>query len=80
VGVDAIFMEKKRYYYVDGLVRWWVRLHATGRPATAADLHRASQELLAPPAEAEEGPQVAATTEPPATASPARPENLMEID
>ena len=34
VGVDAIRMEGKRYFYVDGLVRWWVRLHATGHPAS----------------------------------------------
>jgi hypothetical protein len=43
LGVDALRMSKKRYYYVDGLVRWWVRLHARGTPATDGEILSAAR-------------------------------------
>src|SRR6185295_14243661 len=46
VGVDALRMQGKRYFYVDGMVRQWVRLHATGRPATAGAIRDAADGLL----------------------------------
>ena len=46
VGVDALRMEKKRYFYVDGLLRVWVRLHATGHPASDVAVRQAAGELL----------------------------------
>ena len=57
LGVDALRMVKKRYSYVDGMVRWWVRLHGRGTPAAEAEVRAAAQEMAggreAPPAEAE---------------------------
>ena len=74
LGVDALCMLKKRYYYVDGLLRHWVRLHARGVPARPAEIAEAARGLAggapsAPPAE-------------PAAATPApHPrDTLMEID
>jgi hypothetical protein len=50
-------MVKKRYSYVDGMVRWWVRLHGRGTPASEAEVRAATQEATggreAPPPEAE---------------------------
>jgi hypothetical protein len=66
VGVDALRADHKRYFYVDGLLRWWVRLHARGTPATEAEIADAADQVL-PLAEA--------------TAVPAtRRESLIEID
>ena len=50
VGVDAMRMDGKRYVYVDGMVRRWVRLHASGHPAAPAEVRRAAVELLSAPA------------------------------
>ncbi|HEY3122282.1 MAG TPA: ATP-binding protein [Vicinamibacteria bacterium] len=50
VGVDALRVVKKRYFYVDGLVRLWVRLHARGTPATGAQIAEAADALLGAPA------------------------------
>ena len=63
-------MVGKRYYYVDGLVRWWVRLHGGGvdpdrRPAR----RRRARGHVAGAADAE-----------PALAAAARHQRLMEID
>lgn len=80
VGVDAIRMEGKRYFYVDGLVRWWVRLHATGHPATAAALRRAVEELLSAAPAAGAATSAAEPVEPPARPPLARRDDPMEID
>ena len=54
LDVDALRMVRKRYFYVDPLLRQWVRLHQRGTPAGPADLQRVGQELLqAQPAEPE---------------------------
>ena len=47
VGVDALRMVKKRYFYVDGLLRVWVRLHGRGIPPSGREIDAAGQELLA---------------------------------
>lgn len=49
VGVDALRMLKKRYFYVDGVLRQWVRLHGRGVTATAAELAAAASEIAAGP-------------------------------
>jgi hypothetical protein len=67
VGVDALRVAQKRYFYVDGLVRWWVRLHARGTPATPAELSEAAGEVLSTADVAEPAPV-------------ARRETLIEID
>jgi hypothetical protein len=47
VGVDALRMVKKRYLYVDGLLRVWVHLHARGIPPSRRAIEEAGRELLA---------------------------------
>jgi len=72
LDVDALKMVGKRYFYVDGLLRWWVRLYARGTPPAAQELEHAAREVL------EEGRGIAAPAPPPA--QPVRTDNLMEID
>ncbi len=69
LGVDALRMVGKRYFYVDGLVRWWVRLHGGGVIPTDAQLDAAARAVTTGTAGAE-----------PALAAAARHERLMEID
>jgi hypothetical protein len=70
LAVDALRTARKRYYYVDGLMRLWVRLHGRGVRATEAEiLDCARQTLAAAPAPASE----AALPVP-------RHQGLMEID
>ncbi len=45
--VDAIRMSRKRYYFVDPLVREWVRLHAQGSEPTLREVGRAFEGLAA---------------------------------
>jgi hypothetical protein len=82
VGVDALRMLRKRYHYVDGVLRHWVRLHARGVPASAEDVRRAARECVgaatvesAAPAEEPAAPQA-----PEPVRAPARRDTLMEID
>ena len=70
VGVDALRMVKKRYFYVDPILRTWVRLHGRGRPPLASELRAAAAAL------AEAAPSAAET---PAAVEPRR-DSLMEID
>ena len=71
LGVDALRMTKKRYAYVDGMVRWWVRLHGRGIPATETELRGAGQEVT--------GTRETATTpEAEPARAPARREGLVE--
>jgi DNA polymerase III delta prime subunit len=78
VGVDALRMEGKRYFYVDGMVRQWVRLHASGRLASAADIRHAGDSLLASSVAPHGEP--AERAEAPAESPAPRRDNLMEID
>lgn len=77
LGVDAVRMVKKRYYYVDGLLRQWLRLYGRGRLPTASEIDDAARELLATPAAVDE-PENA--DEPQSTERAPRRETLMEID
>src|SRR5262249_62423876 len=79
VGVDALRVARKRYYYVDGLLRWWVRLHARGWPPTPAELQAAGQSAIAeaPGHSAPSAGTEKALAEPPASA---RRDSLIEID
>jgi DNA polymerase III delta prime subunit len=80
VGVDALRMAGKRYVYVDGLLRHWVRLHARGVPPSAAELAAAAAALVARTA-ADEGAGAAARDEAGAArAGRPRADSLMEID
>ncbi len=74
LGVDALRKVKKRYHYVDGMVREWVRLHARGIPPTAAELLASAHEAT--------GLSPTASRVPPAVAQPVaqREDSLMEID
>jgi AAA ATPase domain len=69
LDVDALRVSRKRYYYVDGMVRDWVRLHARGRSATAKELREAARAAV--------GSAAGATPEP---APAAGRDSLMEID
>jgi hypothetical protein len=75
LGVDALRMAKKRYAYVDGMVRWWVRLHGRGTPASEAEVRAAAQEMAG-------GREPAPTQAPPpdteAPRAPARREKLVD--
>lgn len=77
LDVDALRSLKKRYYYVDGMVRAWVRLHGRGTPATPAELAAAARAAIAGEAGPAPPPAAADTDEEPV---PARRDHLMEID
>jgi hypothetical protein len=81
LDVDALRADKKRYYYVDGLVREWVRLHARGQPATASELRAAARSVLAATVAllAAAGP-ASSEGEPEPEPVAARRDHLMEID
>jgi hypothetical protein len=76
LAVDALRVERKRYYFADGLVRLWVRLHGSGTVPSEQDVAAAARALLVEPEPALPGPLA-----PEVTAAPvARHERLMEID
>ena len=77
VGVDALRMVGKRYFYVDGMVRQWVRLHGRGLAPSEADILAGARALLA--GAVTEAP-LAPTEAPAAVRSPTRHDSLMEID
>jgi len=70
LAVDALRATRKRYHYVDGLLRLWVRLHARGIRATEDEILDAARQVISAPP-----PRAAAA---PAAAS--RHEGLIEID
>lgn len=79
VGVDALRVARKRYYYVDGLLRIWVRLHGRGWPPTAAEIAAEGRAILDASATAE--PRVPEAPEAPARDVRApRRDSLIEID
>jgi hypothetical protein len=71
VGVDALRMVKKRYFYVDAVLRSWVRLHGRGRPPLESELRAAAASFGSAPADAAPETPVAAHL---------RDDSLMEID
>lgn len=66
LDVDALRMQGKRYYFVDPLLRDWLRLNAGGRAPVEAALERIGQERLGAAASA--------------VAPRRRHDSLMEID
>ena len=70
LGVDALRMVGKRYFYVDGLVRWWVRLHGGGVVPGDAQLEAAVRAVLGETGD----------TAPSLAAAASRNERLMEMD
>jgi hypothetical protein len=67
LDVDALKQVKKRYHYVDGLLRLFVKLHASGAPPSVGDLRSAAAEVVGPSA-------------PIARSRGRRDDSLMEID
>jgi hypothetical protein len=82
LGVDALRSARKRYYYVDGMVRWWARLHARGFPARVEELSAAAREVIAADRPGADGltPDPAAAAEPEVAPIVSRVDTLMEID
>lgn len=88
VSVDVLRVHRKRYFFVDGLLSCWVRLHARGYPLDERALHEAlpdgvaTQEILQthPPNSVQHGAPVA--EEPATSVAPLRRvvEYPMEID
>lgn len=82
--VDALTMVGKRYFYVDGMVRAWVRLHGRGTPARPQEIRRLAEEMVggnATAAAAEIGSEPESHDETPAPpARPVRRDSLVEID
>jgi hypothetical protein len=82
LAVDALRFSGKRYFYADGLVRQWARLHGRGTVGTASEITRAARELLmreTPDASVQSSDDALAQT----TARspvPARDQTLMEMD
>ena len=73
LAVDALRVARKRYYYVDGLLRLWVRLHARGVRASEAEIAECAREAVS----ATDGGAGPAESLP---APAARHQGLMEID
>ena len=76
VGVDALRMVKKKYFFVDAVLRAWLRLHGRGRPPATAELRQAALAMTAAPVTGAP-PDPAAADEAPAAS---RHDRLMEID
>jgi hypothetical protein len=74
VGVDALRMVRKRYFYVDGVLARWVRLHARGVPPSGVEL-RAAADAIASRSAAAEPASVESTP-----VGRVRTDSLMEID
>lgn len=76
LAVDALRFSGKRYYYADGLVRQWARLHGQGTVGTESEVARAADEVLT-------GPAATVMPTPPVLGRPAPSrgdERLMEMD
>jgi DNA polymerase III delta prime subunit len=71
LAVDALRATRKRYYYVDGLLRLWVRLHGRGLRAREEEILDCALETLA---------AAAAPVAEPALTAPSRHQGLIEID
>jgi hypothetical protein len=82
LGVDVLRVARKRYFFVDPVVRWWVRLHARGTAAREAEIAAAAREVIHPAVESEAAAGEPATTASAPGPTPALPraDTLMEID
>ena len=83
VDVDALRRTGKRYFFVDPVLRAWVRLHAQGPLPPPGRVAAIAAEMLAGP-EPDPAPSPATTAPEPAEVEPAparrRSDPLMEID
>jgi hypothetical protein len=79
LGVDALRSVRKRYFYVDGLLRLWVCLHARGTPPDAAELRAAAARTVAA-GDASGTDTGGAARVAAGPAPPGRRDPLMEID
>jgi AAA domain len=89
LDVDALRREGKRYFFVDPMLRAWVRLYTAGTLPTTASVRAMAAELGAPPRPLAATPATAAAPaappDPPAEEPPPprplpRADTLMEID
>ena len=80
LAVDALRFSGKRYYYADGLVRQWARLHGRGTVGSESEIARAAQELLADSTQTSEPPVDPRAHAAPAPPTPGRDQRLMEMD
>jgi hypothetical protein len=81
LGVDALRSARKRYYYVDGMVRCWVRLHARGTPPRDEEIAAMARQVITAPAMASVVmTDTVAATEPAIAPLAPRADTLMEID
>lgn len=62
VAVDALRMRGKRYYYVDGMVRSWLRLYGRGALPTEGALRQAAKEAIETVRDIDPKPKSAAST------------------
>lgn len=81
LGVDVLRSARKRYYYVDGMIRCWVRLHARGTPARLDEIAAMARQVIAAPAAGlPVTTDTVAAVEPEVAPLTARADTLMEID
>ena len=84
LGVDALKMVGKRYFYVDGMVRAWVCLHGRGQPPGPEAIRRLAEEIAAESASTpsqEIGLELPGPDAPPTPSLRlARRDSLVEID
>lgn len=80
VHVDALRMTRKRYHYVDEMVRWWVRLHARGSVPSTSELAAAAAEVTGGAETATAPALVSAGPAEEPSPVPRRRDSLMEID
>jgi AAA ATPase-like protein len=80
VGVDALRFEGKRYFYVDPMVRSWVRLHARGAPPDEAALRAAARQVIGPDAEDTMAVPIPAADREAVAVTRSRTDSLIEID
>jgi hypothetical protein len=83
LAVDALKATRKRYAYVDTLVRVWVRLYCRGVVPAADEIAAAGRELMdaAPAAVTRAASDAGGDVQPePAPMPPSRQEGLIEID
>jgi hypothetical protein len=79
VDVDALRVARKRYYYVDTVLRRWVRLYGQGRLPTAEELRAAASEAMRSE-EPVAGSTPTGEIETAVAPVPARRDTLIEID
>jgi hypothetical protein len=80
VGVDALRVVRKRYSYVDGLLRIWVALHARGWPASSAEVAAAGRAVLENASGSGSEVPRDEPADTPSQPTPVRRDSLIEID